>query len=251
MKSVILCEGSDDLWFISYFLHKTAGWNIDEHVKDHWSNYKIPILNHHQKTNYIVNDTSFSVIWSVAGKDQFKQALDSLYNKILQDYPQDPIESIVLVCDHDDEDVNAKLSEISGWLPTNYRVTSNLRPITSTHEIDGYSVDVRFTPIIVPYDECGAIESILINSVQTGKEHGATIVSRANEYINGLLSNPDIVSSYFPHKRLMIKAKFSAVIAAINPTHSTEQFKGLMLSCPWEDSEYINRHFTIILELIR
>ncbi len=28
MKSVILCEGADDLWVIAYYLNKKHGWNI-------------------------------------------------------------------------------------------------------------------------------------------------------------------------------------------------------------------------------
>lgn len=27
MRSVIVCEGRDDLWFISYYLHKVLGWD--------------------------------------------------------------------------------------------------------------------------------------------------------------------------------------------------------------------------------
>lgn len=27
MRSVIVCEGRDDLWFISYYLHKALKWD--------------------------------------------------------------------------------------------------------------------------------------------------------------------------------------------------------------------------------
>ena len=37
MRSVILCEGSDDLWFIAYFLNKTSGWTIAK--QQEWSPY--------------------------------------------------------------------------------------------------------------------------------------------------------------------------------------------------------------------
>ena len=41
MRSIILCEGKDDLWFIAYFLHKTNGWVIDKGFKKTWPYYKI------------------------------------------------------------------------------------------------------------------------------------------------------------------------------------------------------------------
>lgn len=54
MRSIILCEGKDDLWFIAYFLHKTDGWVIDKDFKKTWPYYKIKPKDHTQDVQYSV-----------------------------------------------------------------------------------------------------------------------------------------------------------------------------------------------------
>lgn len=54
MKSVVLCEGPDDLWFIGYYLNKVGGW---EKCNSPWENYTIPILHNGQKVIFLKNRT--------------------------------------------------------------------------------------------------------------------------------------------------------------------------------------------------
>lgn len=46
MKSVVLCEGQDDLWFIGYYLHKVGNWMQCECP---WKNYTIALKPGKQK----------------------------------------------------------------------------------------------------------------------------------------------------------------------------------------------------------
>ena len=55
---------------------------------------------------------------------------------------------------------------------------------------------------------------------------------------------------YLKHNREAVKAKYAAAIAATNPGHSTGLFQDLVLSCPWEDSEYVKRHFDVVLNAV-
>lgn len=49
MKSVILCEGGDDLWFLAYYLHKRARWAPTAIINSIWKNYQISALNNRQE----------------------------------------------------------------------------------------------------------------------------------------------------------------------------------------------------------
>ena len=40
------------------------------------------------------------------------------------------------------------------------------------------------------------------------------------------------------------------MIAVKNPSHSTRTFSEMMMSCKWEDSEYIDEHFAVIADTI-
>lgn len=50
MRSVILCEGNDDLWFIAYFLNKVIGWDING---TKWKSPKLSCNNRFQDVQYM------------------------------------------------------------------------------------------------------------------------------------------------------------------------------------------------------
>ena len=259
MRSIVLCEGSDDLWFISYYLHKTAQWTM---TKANWTSYKVPMLNRAQKVNYMENGPDSVAIWSVGGKDAFAQAVEVILDKFVAEYPQDPIHSVVLVRDRDNDDIEESLEEIKGWVTQTegYRniapqcsrpmVLANHTPWVSHFEWEGYDLSLQIVPVVIPFCEKGAIESLLLQSIRESGAAGNAIVEAANEYINGLIDNPTVTAQYLNRDRLILKARFSAVVAATSPDHSTGRFQDLVMACPWEQSESIQTHFTPIAQAV-
>ena len=104
--------------------------------------------------------------------------------------------------------------------------------------------------MIIPFDESGAIETILMGAVENSCEEGKTITTEANNYIDRLLKSNKLGEKYLCHARQVLKARYSAVVAATNPDHSTELFKGMVMASPWEQSEYVRSHFDVILKSI-
>ena len=115
MKSVVLCEGRDDHWFIAYYLHKTAGWDTRNYP---WSNYSIVALNHRQEVTYLEKGPDSVAVWCVGGKDCFDVAISTIFKKFIADFPFDPIDSIVIVRDRDNDTTSEVLAKIQGWLPS-------------------------------------------------------------------------------------------------------------------------------------
>lgn len=246
MKSVILCEGPDDLWFIAYYLHKAAGWDT---CSANWSNYEIVALNKRQKVIYLQKGTDSTAIWCVAGKDSFQLAISTIFKKFIANFPFDPIDSIIIVRDRDNDAMNEILSKMQSWIPGDIAL-NNKAASTWKSEIDGYEVSLNITPLIIPFSEAGAIETLLMEAIKEQGREEEIIVQGANEYIDYLLGKPEIGINYLSHERLILKARYAATIAATNPGHSTGVFQDMVMACPWEESSYIKEHFDVIVTAI-
>lgn len=182
MKSVILCEGKDDLWFIGYYLHKTRKWEITTKPIN-WENYKVSPLNRKQEVNYLTNGEDSVAIWSVGGKDSFSHAVDILFEKFINAYPSDPINSIVIMRDRDNESISTILQNVKEWFAEFVGEIDIENKSTSiwSNEIDGIDVSVKITPLIIPFSEEGAIETILMNSISESSREGQVVVDEAKK----------------------------------------------------------------------
>lgn len=246
MKSVILCEGPDDLWFIGYYLHKVGGWEKCDPV---WKNYTIQELHSGQKVIYLKNGADTVAVWCVGGRDAFSETVSVLLNKIIGTYPFDPFDSIVIMRDRDSESDDEILSQMQQWISS--RETLCNKSITVWHkEIDGTLVSVNIVPLIIPFSERGAIETVLMRSISERDAEGAAVVDEANSYIDKLCSRQEIGTNYLTHDRLILKARYASTIAVTNPGHSTSLFQDMVMACPWEESPHVKEHFDVILRAI-
>ena len=249
MKAIILCEGPDDLWFIAYYLHKRAGWDTRNSSEGLWRNYKAKPLNSRQQVQYLRRGNDSVVVWSVGGKDSFSLVLSAIFKKFIQNYPFDPISSIVIVRDRDNDSIAEALREMQTWFPDGVEL-SNCRSTVWESETYGCRTTVNITPVLIPFNETGAIETLLIESIKEHGEEERAIVQEAGEYIRRLVSGGKSGLKYLSHQRLILKAKYSAVIAVTNPEHSTCLFQDMVMACPWEKSPYVREHFDVILSAI-
>ena len=186
MKSVVLCEGRDDLWFISYYLHKTANWNIDKPSKSVWKNYQLSTLSERQDIQYLSNKNDHIAIWSVCGKNSFEKPIREIL-RIISNYPFDPIDSIVVVRDRDDESVDAVLHNINLWFDRGITLINKTTSVLS-RTIEDCDVITNITPVIIPFSEQGAIETILKTAIREEGEEESFIVNSAETYISTLVA---------------------------------------------------------------
>lgn len=249
MNSIILCEGSDDLWFIAYYLHKTAKWTVCKDPKKYWKYYRVSKIIDSQFVEHYTNGTDCVTIWSVDGKDNFKLAISTIREKFIANYPAFAPDAIVIIRDRDDDDENEILCKMQTWF-SNKIVLKNKVPSIFNDVVDDVNVSITITPLIIPFDREGAIETLLMNAIRDSGEEGKAIVDGANNYIDRLLESKHIGIKYLCKNRLKLKARYSATIAVTNPDHSTELFKGMVMACPWEESDYVKRHFGIVAEAI-
>ena len=250
MNSIILCEGQDDLWFISYFLHKTDGWIMDNNYKSLWTNYKIPQNKASRKVVYMKKDNNGVAIWSVGGKNSFAEPLHIIIEKFVKEIPSKALDSILVVRDRDNDNETEILAGMAKIIKDGLSLKNKITTICDIECSNGEIAHTQITPVIFPFDEDGAIETLLMNAVKEKSEGGKIIYKEAQKYVSFLENNDDVRENYLKNARLILKAKYSSMIAITNPDHSTGLFMDMMLATPWEKSAYVQEHFNVIIKSI-
>lgn len=259
MKIIILCEGKYDLRILGYYIHKISGMKWahcnDARRRSAAKRVKIP--------GEIFKDAEFYeafgkegvlVLWPVGGKDRFQHAIKDIY-RINTVYPEESFDKVIMIADRDDADIVCKLKEFDqmfenvGWKNTclqnnacnhySYKTEDGER---STHRVD-------IIPIIIPYNERGAMETILIESISKGNQENKLVTSKAIKYIDDVDACKEI-TSYLTRSSQRVKAKYSAVIAVMNPDHGSDTYDKLLMTYAWEQSDVFEEHFGILKRVL-
>lgn len=143
--------------------------------------------------------------------------------------------------------MNDWFADCTTWLPSHF-VLNNNEPVLLRNEIDEVDVSTTILPVIIPFDEAGAIETLLLQAIEDSSDDGKRIAQSSREYIRQFEVAP--LSQYLNKQRLRTKAKYSAAVAITNPDHSTGTFMDFMLSTQWEQSASIKTHMEKVVQLI-
>lgn len=254
MNRVILCEGYDDVVFLGYYLYKITGnkYKFNPEKKEISENLHLPKNNvRNERREIYVYDNDSVLIWAVGGKDSFEKAVKYI-SKINKSFPDERFVDIFIVTDRDDSCIETSLIQFSEIFKKNdidVELKNNKINTYIYNAENDSEYDINIIPIIIPFEEQGAIETVLLNGLAETEEE-AIIVDEAKKYISTIGNNPKIMS-YLKHNRDKVKARFSASMAVINPDHSTRTMNNLLVSYKWENTESVKKHFTLIRETFR
>jgi hypothetical protein len=254
MKGVILCEGFDDVYFIGYLLYKCLRqehkWTYDSELEKKFSAlYSFPTLGRNERREIYQRGEDRLAIWGIGGKDRLPFVLRDLHT-INTSHPSERLENIVIVSDRDQNEIDGTLRRFEqhlqemGWgvsLRNNHRNKV-------TYAVEDESYDVYICPIIVPFDENGALETVLMKAISDGAQDDAYVVCEAKRYVSTVYESGK-AKKYLIHARERLKAEFSSVISIINPDRSTARFNELFMCHEWEKSDYITSQFHLVLEI--
>lgn len=225
MRSIILCEGFDDVLILGYYLFKTQGWRFNP--KGVFSKlYNFPKMDYKRQAVEIYERAEERLgIWAAGGKDSFDDAYKFI-NRVNNLNPAEKIDKVFILTDRDQEEIDNCLMAMKDKI---------------------YNLEI--IPVVVPFDKNGAIETVLMEGIAETGEEEEYIVNCANAYIEEAL-NSGRLHNYLQHERERIKAKLSAVISITNPDRSTNLFDKVLMSWDWETKNEVKRHFEKIAEYL-
>ena len=115
MRSLILCEGRDEVYILGYYLFKTSSWMREKsgELSDGYvlprSRYSNQIIDVYKKEKEEVED--LVAIWGVGGKDNFTNSFEFL-EEINRIYPKSGIEQVFILLDRAHLDIEECLVAI-------------------------------------------------------------------------------------------------------------------------------------------
>ena len=256
-RSIILCEGFDEVYILGYYLFKTNSWKLVSNNKNKKFSeyYSLPKVNpRNQLIEIYEKNEDRLAIWSVGGKDNFLKAFQSI-KEINLNQPEYAINQVFIIQDRDNSEIESALEKIKSTLEIsgiNIEKLNNNTLNTWNFQSEGENYVTDIIPIVLPFDERGAIETILMRAISESSEEENYIVNEANKYIDiERFFIPEVkLNKYLKHQREILKARFSAVISVTNPDRSTATFNTLLMSHSWEEKEEIKKHFGLLNTLL-
>ncbi len=252
MRSLILCEGFDDVLILGYYLFKTQGWRFDPNGV--FSKlYAFPKLDKKRQTVEVYKKGADLIgIWAVGGKDSFDEAYRFVQN-VNSLNPNEGIDKIFIVSDRDKEEIEDCLKALYEKMNICGLKVAKL----TNHQVNQYFYEVEeekycleVIPVIVPFEQTGALETVLTEGIAETGDEERYIVDSANTYITELLKSGRLYK-YLQHERQVLKAKLSAVISVTNPDRSTNLFDKVLMSWDWETKEAVKKHFEAITDSLK
>lgn len=252
MNSIVLCEGFDDVFILGYYLYKTDGWDYKKDGKIS-ELYDFPKVNFRNQIIEVYKKGNDSLaIWCVGGKDSFEEPFKFL-KKINEQHPEDGLGQVFVLSDRDNFEIEECLKIIEDKMKKSGLDVGNLKNNQSNfyvYEVENETYKLNVVPIIIPFEEAGALETVLMVAIQESGEEDKLVVEEAKKYVNSLIHSGEL-KKYLQRDRQILKAKFSSAISITNPDRSTALFNTLLMSYPWEEKEEIAKHFRVLNEMLR
>ncbi len=252
MNVLILCEGQDDAFITFYYInaHSKNKWKFTQ-KKFHGFSVNDP----EQRLNYYINEADKDkcfLTYSVGGKSKFKLSVEYVIKACEKNNEIDRslFDEIIILMDKDNDDIQTKIEEINGYFKK-WEVSLKDRERCNIKYKNNFDVEfgIGITPIIVPKEGQGAIETAIRQSIASIDEEHKNIIDITEKFVEDTLDK-NIVKSYLKKEREVEKAKFSSVVSIINPERSLDDFIDLFDMSSWVEADIAKKHFGILEDIL-
>lgn len=242
MIRIIMCEGKTDAVLLSYYLGRVNGW---QHKKQP-SKFPVAVNKYdNQSVSHYSIDKEELAICSVGGKNNFVNFYKNYIKPFIWTDSQNESEyRLVFVTDRDDrstEEIEKELSE-----------DGNLFKLKDREWIDnsfensfGQKLNVKTLGIIIPKNEQGALETLLMNALSED-EYKKNLIEHSKTFIETI--HPEALQ-IIANDRLKLKSKLGVSLAVLYPEKVFSLIDEQLKAIHWESSEHINECFQKLLEI--
>lgn len=260
MKSVVICEGNTDLTLIQYFMEKVHEW---KHIKE--SDYRNfeegmihKIIKETKNIKWFQHDNGNIMCIIAAGgvskiTDKLQSVLDLNNLGGVKSF-----NNIVIISDRDEIGTEQEfITEISKVF-SNFKVNFNSEITNDKWNCATFINDmmdqkiVEFLPLIIPFEDTGAIENFLLEALcdESEKNDPLKVDKCVIEQCIKFIDNIDCKEKYLKHRREITKAKFDTAFVVMTPAEAFNQRRNLLRGIPWENYEIIQSGFKNLNKLL-
>lgn len=236
MNRVILCEGSTDAIFLSYYLDKVGGWKFCKKAPSHLN---IKQDEFGESINWYQKDSDRLLICGVGGKDKMTSFFKKKLLAPLID-SDNTFEKIAIVLDRDDKTIDSIEAHASNlFKPVVTEMRNNMWIDNQYIDNFGTSKSIESLLVVIPSENQGALETLMLESIAENP-YDATIVKRAGEFVEEMQSN---ASRYISSNRMKLKAHLGVTWAVQYPEKVFKLMDEQIRSVPWENSSVLRECF--------
>lgn len=233
MKSIIICEGRTDFLFLQYFMRNVNLW------EDAGKTYRYNAFFLGNRGFYKNHDEV--VIGFSGGSTKIPYAVEQIM-KINRNsvYPDEKYDNLVVVTDRDDEFAEQFIIDSVDRIISAY----SLQPVFSQndtwenitfHDTLGQKFHMNFLCLVIPPEENGAIETLLLDSIAINDEYDAMLIRRGNDFVDTV----DFEEKYLKKRRYITKAKLNVYLSIRVPEFDFGRLHEIYKTFPWEKHGHI------------
>ncbi len=242
MKSIIICEGETDFVFLQRFMIKVNGWcNFKGTSSEKNPSFKSSVENS-QSRDLKKNNDMLTII-SCGGCENIKSVFEEVIRKNENEISDsERYSNIVVLTDNDEDGVEKKIiSELNASSGNDVSIVNNRWTELSFTDATQNKFTSKLLLLIIPFDEHGALETFLLDSVSKQDPYDAEIIKKAKDFVN----KADPKEKYLNHRSFKIKAELYAYFSIrIEPTvNQFRQRDDIFKNIPWEQYENIRTCF--------
>ncbi|MHB8126436.1 MAG: DUF3226 domain-containing protein [Desulfitobacteriaceae bacterium] len=261
MKSVVICEGNTDLTLIQYFLEKVYKWEFIKNAEYKKYSNIIHKYNDAQNVKWFKHfNGSLLCIVSAGGVSKIPNILEKVLD-LNQLGSFNKSERISVISDRDEVGTEQEfITKLSARFASYNVVFQNKIEHNSWNkamysdilQAEGQEISrVDFLPLIIPFEETGAIETFLLDALcETSEKEDELktdkiVIEQCRTFIDKINCN----GKYLCHRREKTKAKFETVFVVRTPSDAFNQRQSLLRSVPWEKYETVQNGFKQLSKL--
>ena len=231
MTELVLVEGVSDILLISYYLQKVYGWKSKNS-----NNLGITALEECEHIESLYKGENQLVVCGVGGNGKYKSFVEK--HRINDMIIEQDISSLMIVTDRD-ENTDAKINRTINGILDNiiFKVGEwNNNKIIDSFQQPKY---INTYLLIIPENENGALERVIINSLSKMPEH-AQLISEVVDFVDTLKDEPDLDLKKISKAN---KATVGTFFSIRNPQNAMRAFGIHISSIDWSKSEVLKKIF--------
>jgi len=255
MRSLIVCEGKTDLYVIQRYLEKILNWKyVDKSaLPDRYGGFPDE-SGENPKFETCKKGDDYVDICAAGTIERMDEGFGFLY-RLNQQNLNFPVTQIFIIIDRDKREIEDRLKKIITdarryGVQINKLQNEKSNKFELTFGVETYLLNV--IPIIIPFDEYGSLETLLLKSIGGKNDEKKYVTSLAENYVESYIDMyPDKKKRlYLKKDKLPAKAKLSAAISITHPDRTAVPFRELVMSHNWEEHKLIKEHFKMLNELL-
>lgn len=181
MNSVIICEGNSDFALLQYYMQSAYGWK--DAIAGRYK-YK------GQKSRMLKNGANNLTIAPSGGCSEIPAELEDIIERNKNAMDSEIFDKIVILTDNDDETESNSIKEkISCILKENGKTDFELKnnewvDFSIARKVQPDKLICSLLPLIIPFDENGALETFLLKALAEKNEYDKILVDKSKVFVD-------------------------------------------------------------------